>query len=1112
MAFAEGLFDEEDIIAGTNGNDTITGTSGDDAIAGGLGNDTLRGGEGNDIYIYARGDGNDSIYENLIGDFDTLILHGIAPADVSFIRNGDQDITLVIAESSPGAGDGGTIFLDGQVYFQGAQGVEEIHFDDDTVWTMSQVADMVIAQYETDGNDTVVGTNRGETIQGGLGNDTLRGGEGNDVYIYARGDGNDGIYENLIGDFDTLILHGIAPADVSFIRNGDQDITLVIAESSPGAGDGGTIFLDGQVYFQGAQGVEEIHFDDDTVWTKSQVADMVIAQYETDGNDTVVGTNRGETIQGGLGDDTLRGGEGNDVYIYARGDGNDSIYENVIGASDTLILYGIATADVSFIRNGDQDITLVIAESSPGAGDGGTIFLDGQMYFQYTPGVEEIHFDDDTVWTKSQVADMVIAQYETDGNDTVVGTNRGDTIQGGLGDDTLRGGEGNDIYIYARGDGNDSIYENLIGNFDTLILHGIAPADVSFIRNGDEDITLVIAESSPGASDGGTIFLDGQIYFNDTQGVEEVHFDDGTVWTMSAIADMVIALDITDGDDSAVGTNGGDIIHGGLGNDTLAGDDGNDQLFGDAGDDRLLGGNGDDALSGGAGDDMLIGSTGFDSFDGGEGSDTADFSYSSSDWTLDLSAGTAMASGSPETLVSIENLIAGSGSDTLVGNDGANSLDGGAGADTLTGGLGDDTYVVDDADDVIVEVANQGVDTVVTTLAAFALDNTVENLTYTGEGNFTGTGTAYANVITGGDGNDVLSAGGREDTLTGGAGDDVLQGAAGVDTLFGGDGNDHLQGGDGGDTMVGGAGDDTYDVDIITDIADESTGSGHDIVIASATYTLGAGIEDLNQIGDVGIAGTGNDLDNTLSGNLGGNRLLGEDGNDTISGGIGEDRLEGGDGDDVLSGGNDDDLVYGEAGNDVLDGGAGDDIMRGSTGDDTYIVDSSGDVASEVGGDGYDTIMAGASFVMSNGIEELIMTRSTAIDATGNAVANTITGGAGANVLSGLGGDDTIDGLGGGDTLDGGAGADTLSGGGGQDVFVFAAGEANGDVVTDFAGAGANTGDSFLFTGYGTAAEGASFVQVDATHWQVNSASGAIQEVIEIVNGANIHASDFVFV
>src|SRR5437763_862553 len=98
---------------------------------------------------------------------------------------------------------------------------------------------------------------------------------------------------------------------------------------------------------------------------------------------------------------------------------------------------------------------------------------------------------------------MLLAQASTAGNDTIAGFNTNDTITGGLGNDNLQGGSGNDIYVYNRGDGNDTITEAAnAGNPDKLVLHGIATGDVSLVRSGN-DVTLTIAPSSPGAGDGG---------------------------------------------------------------------------------------------------------------------------------------------------------------------------------------------------------------------------------------------------------------------------------------------------------------------------------------------------------------------------------------------------------------------------------------------------------------------------------------------------------------------------------------------------------------------------------------------------------------------------------
>ncbi|MBX9760446.1 MAG: M10 family metallopeptidase C-terminal domain-containing protein [Beijerinckiaceae bacterium] len=129
------------------------------------------------------------------------------------------------------------------------------------------------------------------------------------------------------------------------------------------------------------------------------------------------------------------------------------------------------------------------------------------------------------------------------------------------------------------------------------------------------------------------------------------------------------------------------------------------------------------------------------------------------------------------------------GGDTLNGGGGNDYLDGGAGSDTMTGGLGNDTYVVDSVLDRVVENADQGKDTVRTSLASYTLGANVEDLIYTGSQNFTGTGNSLNNSIAGGTGADVLNGGLGADTLFGGAGRDSFNfttalGATNVDTIL----------------------------------------------------------------------------------------------------------------------------------------------------------------------------------------------------------------------------------------------------------------------------------------------------------------------------------------
>ena len=134
----------------------------------------------------------------------------------------------------------------------------------------------------------------------------------------------------------------------------------------------------------------------------------------------------------------------------------------------------------------------------------------------------------------------------------------------------------------------------------------------------------------------------------------------------------------------------------------------------------------------------------------------------------------------------------------------------------------------------------------------------------------------------------------------------------------------------------------------------------------------------------------------------------------------------------------------------------------------------------------------------------------------GNNSNNVLTGGASNDTINGNGGNDTINGGAGNDTIHGGAGKDTINGGpgtdtlwgdAGNDTFVFRAHEANGDVLADFAGNGKRAGDSIDFFDYGAG----TVQQIDATHWQVNSADGQTHDVLTLLNGATLHPTDFHF-
>ncbi|MCP9880818.1 hypothetical protein KBY74_13325 [Cyanobium sp. A1C-AMD] len=508
------------------------------------------------------------------------------------------------------------------------------------------------------------------------------------------------------------------------------------------------------------------------------------------------------------------------------------------------------------------------------------------------------------------------------------------------------------------------------------------------------------------------------------------------------------------------------------------------------------------SLSGGAGNDNLSGTINNDTLDGGTGADGMAGGLGNDTYLVDNTGDTAIEEepGGIDTVESsisftlgynIENLtLTGTGNinatgnglnNILTGNSGDNIINGGTGADAMAGGLGNDTYLVDNTGDTVIEEASAGTDTVQSSVD-FILSNNIENLTLTGKGNINATGNELNNILTGNWRNNIIDGGTGVDAMAGAAGNDtylvdntedtvIEEASAGTDTVQSsvdfilgnnienltltgtgninatGNGlNNILTGNSGNNILAGAAGNDTYLVDNTGDTVMEEASAGTDTVQSSVSLAIGNNIENLTLTGTENINATGNGLNNILAGNSGNNILAGGAGNDTyLVDNTGDTAIEeaSAGADTVQSsvsftiGNNIENLTLTGTGNinatgnglnNILTGNSGKNILAGGAGNDTYLVDNAGDTVIEEASAGTDTVRSSVSFAIGDNIENLILTGTGNINATGNGLDNILTGNSGNNNFAGGAGNDTyrVDNTGDTVTEEASAGTDTV--------------------------------------------------------------------------------------
>ena len=998
-----GVGNASEVIGGTSGDDLINGGGGNDTLWGDAGNDYLDGGDDND-FIHG-GSGDDTIDDFNGGDFiwgDDGNDHIRAGDDIDVVFGGNGNDTIYGGAGND-AIDGGA----GDDLIYGDNGFVDIHGVMDPVITGT--GDDAIQG--GDGNDTIYGGGGLDVIDGGAGDDIIYGGAGNNSI--QGGDGNDRIYmtDGAVG-FNNVIVggNGFDWVDYSAFQAAiaDNPATVGVDERLLGLnldlGNIGRVAIplgpaiqpDSFLTMEGLVGSSK----DDTLADATAIADPVTGVFF--GADNI--------FIGGLGNDAMDAG----VNFSATSSGDTVSYE-----------YSLEGMNVNF----GVDQQTVLAAINPNGGGGLNASGTASRIAGSPGGIR----DTDTL---ANFENIVGSSF----NDTLVGDLNANTISGGSGDDTIDGGLGADILVGGQG--------------TNTLSYGLA---VSLNANGNNN----------GA---------GSAY---TAGVNV---------NLANLTAISLGLDGTDNIQqgnfiNVTGTGFADI---------LTGDSRNNVLVGGGGNDTLDGGLGADTLNGGAGNDIYVIDNSQDVIIDSAGIDTVNITGTNSyslNTPANTGAGSVenltyignqSFTGEGNSIANV--LTGGSSNDILYGLAGNDTLNGGSGNDTLYGGLGNDTYVVD-AGDTVIEVAGEGTDTINTAAASFNLATNgvnVENLTYTGTGSFNGSGDINTNTIRGGALADRLDAGtAGADTLIGlggndtyvvdhlgvtiteaiGAGADTvetsltsytlganldnltytgIQAFSGVgntltNSITGGSSNDTLNGGGGADTLIGLGGNDTYIVNNINVNVNEAASGGIDTISTSlASFTLAAGttseIENLTYTGTVAFTGSGNELNNTITGGIG---------NDTINGGAGNDTLIGG------------------LGNDTIDGGLDVDTMTGGAGDDTYTLDNLGDTVTEILNEGNDTVQTSglASYSLGADVENLTNLSAISFTGSGNALANTIIGGGAADTLNGLAGNDTINAGLGNDNINGGSGLDTLTGGGGNDTFNLdsnSIGASNFDSIVDF--------------------------------------------------------------
>jgi Ca2+-binding RTX toxin-like protein len=1070
--------DGEDYIQGGTGNDIIDGGDGNDSIFAEKGDDIITGGAGDDSIFGGTDDDNkdwDGLSYATAATGVTIDLNQRRVTGADTGTDNYREIEYVIGSMGDDTILGSSnidhyLYVGGFDDYQGNGNRDLVSFE---LVNFSVKVDLSVSDgaRTADGTETPTGSGLRQLM-------TL------DSVNRAIGSRFD---DHLIGDNFDNRLYGGAGNDL--IDGGGVDSNT---DDHLYGGEGQDTLL-GVIGIDGTFASENIYdggSGDDSIDFTNYGQAVTFSLFNGDGNDTIVGIERligsggddflkgndaANVLNGGLGNDDLRAGTGNDLFLYTGG------IDTIRGGadSDTMDMTGFGFA---------VDITLSDADNAVTSGLTGSWDTGTSRVLVTLPDLDvenAIGTDFDDRLRGDDAANLLAGGK---GDDVVFGSGGDDVIAYGGGSDIWNGGTGRDTASFATqvdpvivnldlgiaisGDGstvlvNLSNFEDVVGSIGADLLSGDGDANRLEGLSGDDTLRGGDGDDLLSGSDGDDLLVGGS-------GADTLYGGVGidTADYSGSINGIRLNLETGDGFD---GDAQGDVL---TGIEVIIGTGMADEILGGDAAEHLIGGDGADSLMGQSGNDTLEGGAGVDSLDGGLGADIVTYANSNSAVSVNLTTGTGTGGDADgDTITGMEALIGsafadtltgsadedalsggegndtlrgeggrdvlagedgedylvgGSDTDQLFGGDGDDTLDGGSGADILAGGTGNDLYqltTTDDILDLILEAANEGIDTV-ESVVSYRLTAEVENLTLTGSSDIDGGGNTGANTLTGNSGNNRLEGHGGSDTFFGGAGNDEIYVNSNQDMVeaFGGVGDDRFVMFENDTTSItGGTGFDTI-------LVQDESGASVTIDAANGAIMGGDYTTSFDSIEQF-------DADVRNGGDL---TFLGSDGEDIL-------QLHG-DGPDFLTfigGGGTDRLEFIRINtNEADDEGLGLTRAAFEAGFNVYLQeDGTHTLGSVVDGSIFAVLDSVEEFCFSVGTDggsEIVLLSELAepqpevpgITVAGVGSSDSIDGNQGADNLSGGFGNDTLYGLGGDDQLNGGLGFDDMYGGSGNDVMI----------------------------------------------------------------------------